>query len=159
MRDIDQAMQRLRDAERERRAAIEDLMRLGVVRSRALVGDLGERIAADYYGVELAPMFTPGYDLIDREGRRIQVKTLRGTPTAPRSIIGAITYPCDAVLAIRLDFDYTPTEAIEMPCGVAEEYIGKNGKVSWTNALAQDSRVRCITASELLDTSRRRGED
>lgn len=41
-------MERLRRAERERRAAIEELMRLGVVRSRVLVGDLGEAIAASY---------------------------------------------------------------------------------------------------------------
>jgi hypothetical protein len=34
------------------------LVRLGVVRSRVLVGDLGEQIAAAYYGVELAPAFT-----------------------------------------------------------------------------------------------------
>jgi hypothetical protein len=80
MCDIDRAMERLRAAERERRAAIEELMRLGVVRSYVLVGDLGEQIAARYYGVELAPAFTPGHDLIDRRGRRIDIKTLRATP-------------------------------------------------------------------------------
>ncbi len=156
MSEIDQAMKRLRAAERARRAAIDDLIRLGAVRSRVLVGDLGERIAAEYYGVELAPTFTPGYDLIDREGRRVQVKTLRATPTAPRTIIGEVTYPCDVLLAIRLDFDYAPTEALEMPCEVAEEFVGKNGKVSWTNALVDDDRVRHITASELLANTRRR---
>jgi hypothetical protein len=150
MSEIDQAMKRLRAAERERIAAIDDLIRLGVVRSRVLVGDLGERIAANYYGVELAPTFTAGYDLIDRDGRRVQVKTLRGTPTAPRTIIGELAYPCDVLLAIRLDFDYAPTEAIEVPYEVAEEFVGKNGKVSWTNALAHDGRVHRITARELL---------
>jgi len=71
-------MERLRAAERAQRAAIENLIGLGVVRSRVLVGDLGEQIAARYYGVELAPVFTPGYDLVDHHGRRVQVKTLRG---------------------------------------------------------------------------------
>lgn len=151
--EVERAMERLRAAERERRAAIEDLMHLGVVRSRVLVGDLGEQLAANYYGVKLAPAFTPGYDLIDRQDRRVQVKTLRGTPTRPRSIIGTITRPCDVVLAIRLDFDYSPTEAIEIPVDVAEEYIGKNGKLGWTHALADDNRVRRIAGSELLDAS------
>jgi hypothetical protein len=149
--EVQLAMERLRAAERERRAAIEELIRLGVVRNRVLVGDLGEQLAAKFYGVELAPAFTRGYDLIDRQGRRVQVKTLRGTPTGPRSIIGAITGPCDIVLAIRLDVDYSPTEAIEIPVDVAEEYTGKNGKVSWTHKLAADDRVRHITGAELLD--------
>ena len=149
MSEIDRAMERLRGAERERRAAIEELIRLGVVRSRVLVGDLGERVAADYYGVDLAPVFTPGYDLVDRRGRRVQVKTLRGTPTGPRTIIGAVNDPCDVVLAIRLDFDYTPLEAIEIPRAVAREFIGANGKLGWTARLASDNRVRRITADEL----------
>ncbi len=71
-RDVARAMKRLRAAERERHAAIGDLVRLGAVRSRVLVGDLGEQMAAAYYGVELALQFTPGYDLIDREGRRVR---------------------------------------------------------------------------------------
>lgn len=143
-------MERLRRAERERRAAIEDLIRLGVIRSRVLVGDLGEQIAADFYGVELASAFTPGYDLIDRAGRRVQVKTLRGTPTKPRTIIGEIKAPCDTVLAVRLDVDYTPTEALEMPAEVARAYVGSNGKVSWTKRLVDDPRVIYISADELL---------
>lgn len=141
---IQRAMQRLRAAERERRAAVEELVDLGVVRSHVLVGDLGEAIAARYYGVELAPPFTPGYDLIDRHGRRVQVRTLRATPTRPRTIIGEIKRPCDVILALRLAWDYTPTEAIEIPVDVAEQYVGKNHKVGWTRALAGDPRVTSI---------------
>lgn len=143
-------MKRLRAAERERHAAIGDLVRLGAVRSRVLVGDLGEQMAAAYYGVELAPQFTPGYDLIDRQGRRVQVKTLRGTPTRPRTIIGTVNRPCDVLLALRLDFDYTPSEALEIPVEVAEAYVGKNGRVSWTHRLAHDPRVRRIQGSAFL---------
>jgi hypothetical protein len=94
-------------------AAIEDLIRLGAIRSDVLVGGLCELIAARYYGVSLPSSFTPGYDLIDKRGNRVQVKTLRATPTRPRTIIGDVKDPCDVLLAIRLDFDYAPTEAIE----------------------------------------------
>lgn len=147
--EADAAMERLRAAERERRAAIEDLIRLGAVRSHVLVGDLGEMLAAAYYGVELERAFTPGYDLTDREGRRVQVKTLRSTPERPRTIIGEVRDPCDVLLAIRLTFDYMPIEAIEMEAAVAKEYVGKNGKVSWTKKLVDDPRVRYLTAEEL----------
>jgi hypothetical protein len=146
---VDAAMARLRAAERERRAAIEDLIRLGAIRSHVVVGDLGELIAARYYGVALPPAFTPGYDLIDKRGNRVQVKTLRATPTRPRTIIGEINDPCDVVLAIRLDFDYAPTEAIEIPRAVAGLFVGKNGKVSWTAKLVGHPPVRYVTAEEL----------
>jgi hypothetical protein len=81
--ELDDAMVRLHAPERERRAAIDELIRLRAIRSHVLVGDLGELIAARYYGVPLPSPFTPGYDLVDREGNRVQVKTLRATPTRP----------------------------------------------------------------------------
>ena len=81
-------MRRLQAAEREHRAAIEELIQLGAVRSHVLVGDLGERIAAMYHRVELLPQLTPGHDLVDRRGRRIDVKTLHAPPDKPRTIIG-----------------------------------------------------------------------
>jgi hypothetical protein len=66
------------------------------VRSHVLVGDLGERIAATYYRVELLPQFTPGHDLVDRRRRRINVKTLQ-TPSSPSADPAPI---CSATAAI-----------------------------------------------------------
>ena len=151
--ELDDAMVRLRAAERERRAAIDELIRLGAIRSHVLVGDLGELIAARYYGVALPSPFTAGYDLVDRQGNRVQVKTLRATPTRPRTIIGEVRDPCDVVLAIRLDFDYAPTEALEIPRAVADQFVGKNGKVSWTHKLVAHPDVRHISAEELVASS------
>ena len=144
--ELDDAMARLRAAERERRAAIDELIRLGAVCSHVLIGDLGELIAARYDGVPLLSPFTPGYDLVDRQGNRVQVKTLRATPTRPRTIIGEVRDPCDVVLAIRLDFDCAPTAALEIPRAVADQFVGKNDKVSWTHKLAAHPDVRHISA-------------
>lgn len=144
------AMARLRAAERDRHAAIEDLIALGVVRSHVLVGDLGEQIAARYYDVDLAPSFTPGYDLVDRAGRRVQVKTLRGTRSGPRTIIGELRAPYDVLLALRLDYDFTPAEGLEIPAAVATEHLAANGKLNWTRKLADDPRVKRIPAEDLL---------
>jgi hypothetical protein len=80
----------------------------------------------------------------------VQVKTLRATPEQPRTIIGDIRQPCDVVLAIRLEWDYSPAEAIEIPVDVALEFVGKNGKVSWTRKLAEHPNVTRINAQELL---------
>lgn len=68
-------MARLNAAERARREAIDDLIRLGVVRSRRLVADLGEALAARFYGVPLAENTKePGYDLVAPDGRLVQVR-------------------------------------------------------------------------------------
>ncbi len=142
-------MQRLSAAAREQRAAIDELMRLGVIRSRGLVGDLGEQLAAAYYRVELERASTPGYDLVSPERGRIQVKTLRVTPGNLRASIAPMSGPYDRMLAIRLNEDYTPREAIEVARAVVQEYYG-DGRVSWTKRLESDGRVRRITAEELV---------
>jgi hypothetical protein len=80
----------------------------------------------------------------------MQVKTLRATPTRPRTIIGEVKDPCDLVLAIRVDFDYAPTEAIEIPRAVAGLFVGKNGQISWTAKLVSHPEVRYITAVDLM---------
>ncbi len=136
-------MDRLRAAERERHAAVGELVQLGVVRSRVLVGDIGEQIVARFYGLELAPAFTPGYDLIDRHGRRVQVSALRATPERPRTIIGEMKEPCDVVLAIRLDFDYSPTEALEIPADISRALVGPTassaGPAAWLSTPTYDA--------------------
>jgi hypothetical protein len=50
-------MRRLQAAERARRAAIEELIRLGAVRSHVLVGDLGERITCTTASSSLAEAY------------------------------------------------------------------------------------------------------
>ena len=75
---------------------------------------------------------------------------LRSTPTRPRTIVGALTRPFDVLLALRIDFDYSPIEALEMPVDVADSYVGKNGKVAWTRRLAADPRVTRIEGSAFL---------
>lgn len=147
--DVEAAMRRLQAAERERRAAIEELIQLGAVRSHVLVGDVGERVAAEYYGVGLLPQFTPGHDLVDRRDRRVDVKTLRSTPERPRTIIGQLKRPCDLVFALRLHYDYTPAEALEIPIELAETYLGANGKLSWTQKLASEPAVVHLDAAQI----------
>lgn len=137
------AMARLTKAERARRRAINDLLALGVIRSRGIVGELGEALAAAFYGVQLALPSTAGYDLVTRDGVRVQVKTLRCTPENMRASIGPLREPYDVMLAIRLDEDYSPLEAIEVPREVVEEYFG-HGRVTWQKRLANDPRVRRI---------------
>jgi hypothetical protein len=140
----DDALAELGAAARRKRQAEDELRRLGVVRSRSVVADLGESMAAAYYGVELEPPGTPGYDLIDKRGRKIQVRTLQSTARVRRDL-GRMKDPCDALLAIRLDEDYESAEAIE----VARKFLpGPGERFRWTSKL-EGNADRRISGVEL----------
>lgn len=146
---IQQALRDFAVADRARRDAVERLLGLGAIRSRSAVGDIGEGYAAAYYGVELAPPSTPGYDLKVR-GKRVQVRTLRCTERNFRTTIGALKDAYDVLFAIRLDEDYLPIEAIHVPRPVVEERFPSGRRVTWTVGMSNDPRVRRISAEELL---------
>jgi hypothetical protein len=142
------AIERLRRAELARLAATSELKRLGALRSRSLVGVLGENLAATYYGVELAPPTTPGHDLVTSDGRSVQVRTLQCGPGNLRTVLGELGDDYDVLFAIRLGEDFLPLEAIEVPQKVVEEHFGA-GRVAWTQALAEDERVVRLRADDL----------
>jgi hypothetical protein len=147
---IDRAMRKLQAAEQRRWEAIGELKRLGAIRSRSIVGDIGEEMAKRFYGaLELAPTSNRGYDLITPQGLKVQVKTLRCTPGNFRRTIGHLQEGYDLLFAIRLDADYTPREAIEAPRSVVRRYFG-DGRATWTNTFGSDSSVRQISREELV---------
>jgi hypothetical protein len=150
--EIAHAMRRLRDAERERRDAIEALIGLGVVRSKRLVADLGEEIAARFYGVSLASNANePGYDLVTKDGRLVQVRALRSEPHRERTLMGVMKDPYDTLFAVKLSVDYEPLRAIEVPRAVLEEHYPHGQRTSWTTRLEFDPGVRRIAREQLLD--------
>ena len=105
------AIERLCAAERARREAIDGLIRLGAVRSRRLVADLGEALAAGFYGVPLAKNTSqPGYDLVTRDGRRVQVRALRNAPHYERGSMGVMKDPYDVLFAVKFSVDYVRYE-------------------------------------------------
>lgn len=144
----DDAMRRLVAAERERLEAIRDLVDLGLIRSRNLVGDLGEAIAARFYGVELEPPSTPGYDLVSPDGQRVQVRALRCTPDRTRRRIGLMKEPYDLLLAMRLNEDFSPREAIEVPRATIQQHFDDR-PVVWTASFAADAN-RYISGKQLV---------
>jgi hypothetical protein len=148
--EIAAAMRRLRAAERRRREAIDELVALGFVRSRRLVGDIGEALAARYYGVALArSVNNPGYDLVTGDRRRVQVRTLRSDPDGERTVMGEMKDPYDALFAIKLSFEYEPLRAIEVPREVLERHYPHGTRTKWTRRLEGDPGVHRISGEEL----------
>lgn len=126
----------------------ERLRAAGLLRSNSLVGDVGEWIAARYYGVQLAQTRTQGYDLITSDGRRVQVKTLKDGNDGRRTEAGQVLGPCDTVMLIRLAPSYVPVEALEFPFTVVLDVYGTK-PVRWSRRFAADPRVRTILAEDL----------
>ncbi len=148
--EIAEAMGRLNAAERARREAIDELIRLGVVRSRRLVADLGEELAARHYGVPLVDSANePGYDLIAPDGRRVQVRALRSEPHRERTLMGVMKEPYDTLFAVKFTVDYEPMRAIEVPRPVLEVHYRHGARTSWTKRLEYDDGVRRISRNEL----------
>jgi hypothetical protein len=134
-------MERLCSAERARREAIDDLIRLGVVRSRRLVADLGEALAARYYGVPLADNANElGYDLVTSDGRFVQVRALRSEPHRERTLMGVMKEPYDTLFAVKFTVDYEPLRAIEVPRNVLERHYRHGARASWTKRLKREGR-------------------
>ena len=100
--------------ERARKAAIDyyDLTR----KPLGITGELREYIAAKILGLELVDARFPGYDAIDSNGRKIQIKTRR-IPLQRKSSdqVGSIylKHEWDCVILVLLDERFEPREIHE----------------------------------------------
>lgn len=104
---------------------LEELRRRGIIRGRNVTGDIGEYLAAAMYKVERAAPGTPGYDVADAAGLRIQVKT-RAFSTNPsiRRYGGLEDGGFDAVLFLALDpVTFEPFRAREVSAARIKELM------------------------------------
>ncbi|QOD05800.1 hypothetical protein [Pseudarthrobacter sp. BIM B-2242] len=104
---------------------LEELRRRGIIRGRNVTGDIGEYLAAAMYNVERAAPGTPGYDVADASGLRIQVKT-RAFSTNPsiRRYRGLEGGGFDAVLFLALDpVTFEPFRAREVSAARIKELM------------------------------------
>jgi len=78
-----------------------------------ITGELGEYEAARLLGLRLAPAREAGYDAVDAEGRRYQIKArcINENGLRKSQQVGSIklTHPWDAVLLVILDTDFRAT--------------------------------------------------
>jgi len=142
---------RLVELDHERRTILGQLVARGF-RSRGFVGEWGELIAAAHYDGKLAPASERGFDLIDRDGRRVQVKTLRSTPENERTSMGVLAEPYDVLFALRLGEDFVPFAAFEIPRRLLDDrYRGK--RTTLTRWLETHPEVVRPTREELLQAA------
>lgn len=101
--------------ERAKSAAIDYYQLTG--KPLGITGEIGEYLAAKHLGLDLADARTPGYDAIDAQGRRIQVKA-RAIPSGKRLTgqrLGSIRleHDWDVVLLVLMDELFEPKAIYE----------------------------------------------
>ncbi len=89
-----------------------------------LVGSLGEVLAAELLSLTLMPPSNDGYDAIDGEGRKVEIKT-----TTRRSVsLSASGTRAERLVVIVLDGDGNPSIVYDGECDVAWDAAGKPQK-------------------------------
>jgi hypothetical protein len=116
------------------------LRRLGVLRSRNIVGDLAEYYACGRLDLARAPASQRGYDATDREGRRVQIKGIR-LPNRQLGVLRDLDKPLfDRLVAVVLGERYEVRRLLEMS---REEALAKamyqEHVRGWTLTLGTDA--------------------
>ena len=89
-----------------------------------LVGSLGEVLAAELLNLTLMPPSNDGYDAIDSEGRRVEIKT-----TTRRSVsLSASGTHAERLIVVVLDRHGNPSIAYDGECDIAWAAAGKPQK-------------------------------
>ena len=106
---------------------IDELKRRKIVRTKNNpVGDYAEWLVAKGLGLELAGNSSAGFDGIDAEGTKVQIKGRRITPENKSRQLGAIRKlkekDFDQLAAVIFDENYEIIDAVLIPHEVIEEY-------------------------------------
>ncbi len=153
---VSDILKRLAVLDAERLELLTQLRTTGF-RSRGLVGEYGELLAAALYGVPLPASSQPGYDLDVPGLGAVQVKTLRSTPTTRRTSMGPMTDPYEVLLAIRLDADYRPQAAWQIPRSTVELLYPHGARTSLTAKLLAGPNVVQLSEERLIEAEQRVG--
>ncbi len=115
--------------ERARRAAIDYYELTG--KPLGITGEFGEYLTAKILGLELADARSPGYDAVDRNGRKIQIKA-RSIPhrkklTGQRLGSIRLDHDWDCVMLILFDEHFEPQAIFEAARAPLETALRKPG--------------------------------
>ena len=106
---------------------LQEMKKRNLIRSKNVIGDLGEYIVIDYYQrtkglpkLQIAPPSTKNIDAISVDGERYSIKCITTNTTGvfygiPQDCdIGEIKQPFEYVIVIRLDEDLKPSLILQI---------------------------------------------
>lgn len=131
-----------------------ELKSRGVVRTQNNpLGDYTEWLVAKALDLELEANSKAGYDGVDKNGTRVQIKGRRVTPTNNSRQLSAIRKyeekDFDELAAVIYDENFNVIEALLIPHGVVGEYASFREHVNahiliLKGPILSDPRVKCI---------------
>jgi hypothetical protein len=133
---------------------LRELMRRGTIRTNNLTGEIAERVVADCLHLEVSPSSNAGYDAVDKDGVRYQIKSRRITARNKSTQLGYIKIKhvseklFDYLVGILFDEDFTVRRVVRIPPLVIPEFAGIKGdayKLHLQGALLADPRVQDIS--------------
>jgi len=113
-------------------AAIQRVLRArDVIRTNNLIGDIAEAVVHAHYGGTRGSLNQAGWDVLTRDGERLQVKGMRRTATNRRTRLGVIRGSnYDALVVVVLDEDYRVAEGLRLEREIVEELFRHNDYVN-----------------------------
>lgn len=134
---------------------LRELRQRGVVRSfNNPAADIAEWLGAKAFGLTLENASAKGYDALDSDGKRYQIKSRRITPENPSTQLGVMRDLADAhfdfLLAIYFEEDFQVRAAYLIEHGAVVQHAlfskAQRGHILHAkNALVTDSRCRDVT--------------
>jgi hypothetical protein len=121
-----------------------ELRERGFVRTgNSPIGDVGEQLVAEFYGVSPIAANTAGYDCITPTGEKIQVKALWKTSPRRRNLSPIRSEDYDQVAAVIFDPDMQPQDLWLVPRSVVEAHARwsahVNGRILTLKREVQDA--------------------
>ena len=92
---------------------------LGLTPDGVMLGELGERVAAERYGLTRCPGSTKEHDAIDADGRRVEIKATGGTKGI------AMRGPSERLIVLQFDAYGSAVEVYDGPGQLAWDNAGK----------------------------------
>lgn len=105
--------------------ALTSLKAKKIIRTKNLVGDLGEYYCKEKFGLKLEEnTVNKGFDAIDTDGLKVEIKTRR-TPEGRSKVIFR-SFDFDYCLYVELDEFYQPNRILKIDVNTIKENLEKN---------------------------------
>lgn len=107
--------------------ALKSLKEKKIIRTKNLVGDLGEYYCKEYFGLTLEEnAVNKGFDAIDKEGKKVEIKTRR-TPEGKSKVIFR-SFEFDYCVYVELNEFYEPILFLKIEVNELVNNIERNYK-------------------------------
>lgn len=104
---------------------LKSLKAKGVIRTKNLVGDLGEYYCSEFFNLKLQSVVNAGYDAKDCDGNMVEIKTRRIPSNRTKVIFRSFQF--DYCLFVELDEFFEPTQILKIEVLDLTQHLDKKG--------------------------------